>query len=235
MKALLSIYYWIVGFIYALFVCIFGIVCSLFIQPETYDPWLKSLSRSLFKILSTPVDVEGIGALDKKKTYLFMGNHMSLFDVPFMQGYIPNFIRGVEAKEQFKWPVYGWMIRRMGNIPIDRNSIHSSIKSIRQTLSRLHRGGSIVILPEGHRTLDGRLRPFKRLPFYLAKTAEVDLVPFAMSGLFSLKSKNSWIIRPIPLKIKFGNPITKNQIKEMTIEELMQSVQEHIIQLIEYA
>ena len=234
MKTFLSIYFWTAGFGYALFVCLFGIICSLFLKPEKYDPWIKSLSRGIFKILHSPVVVQGNREFDKDTTYLFMGNHLSLFDVPFLQGYIPTFIRGVEAKEQFRWPLYGLFIQRMGNIPIDRKNIHASIRSIRETLTHLHKGRSIVILPEGHRTMDGKLRPFKNLPFYLAKEANVDLVPFAMSGLYSLKSKNSWLIHPLPLKMKFGNPISKNLIAEMSVEELKNMVRDKIHQLVEY-
>lgn len=106
-----------------------------------------------------------------------MSNHASLFDIPLLEAYIPTFVRGVEALRQFKWRVYGWAIRRVGNIPIDRKNIHASIKSMKKTEKILKKGQSIVILPEGHRTLDGNLGQFKKLPFHLAKQAGVPIIP----------------------------------------------------------
>jgi 1-acyl-sn-glycerol-3-phosphate acyltransferase len=97
----------------------------------------------------------------------------------------------------------------------------------------LKKGKSIVILPEGHRTLDGNLGPFKKLPFHLAKQAAVPVIPIGLSGLFELKHKGSWLIRPRPIKIKFGQPISPGKIQTLTTEELRDLVREKILALIE--
>jgi 1-acyl-sn-glycerol-3-phosphate acyltransferase len=161
-----------------------------------------------------------------------MCNHSSLFDIPLLEAYIPTFVRGVEALRQFKWPVYGWAIRRAGNIPIDRKNVHSSIKSMKITEKILKEGKSIVILPEGHRTLDGKLGPFKKLPFHLAKQAGVPVIPIGLSGLFELKNKGSWLIRPRPVTIKFGQPISPEKIQSLSTEELRDFVRKKIQSLI---
>ncbi|MCF7793174.1 MAG: 1-acyl-sn-glycerol-3-phosphate acyltransferase [Candidatus Cloacimonetes bacterium] len=180
------------------------------------------------------VEVEGAEKLKKDKIYLFMANHVSLFDVPFLKAYIPAHVVGVEAHHQFNWPIYGWLIKRLKTIPIRRDNIHASMKSIKKALQVLHRGTSLIILPEGHRTLDGKMREFKKLPFYLAKKAEVDLVPIGLSGLFSLKPKKSWHIRPGKIKIKFGKIITSDQIKKMEVEEIRDLTYDRIKSLIEW-
>jgi 1-acyl-sn-glycerol-3-phosphate acyltransferase len=168
---------------------------------------IKKNLRFLFKLLFIKVNSEGSENVEPQKTYLFMCNHSSLFDIPLLEAYIPTFVRGVEALRQFKWPVYGWVIKRLGNIPIDRKNIHASIRSMKTTEQSLKGGMSIVILPEGHRTLDGNLGAFKRLPFHLAKQAGVPIFPIGISGLFQLKQKGSWLIRPRPVSIKFGEPM----------------------------
>ena len=162
-----------------------------------------------------------------------MCNHSNFFDIPLLEAYIPTFVRGVEALRQFNWPVYGWAIRRMGNIPIDRKNIHASITSMKKTEKILKKGQSIVILPEGHRTLDGNLGPFKKLPFHLAKQAGVPIIPIGLSGLFQLKHKGSWIIDPRPVKIKFGQPISPDKIQNLSTEELRDYTREKIQDLIE--
>jgi 1-acyl-sn-glycerol-3-phosphate acyltransferase len=233
MKYLISIYSWLFGGLYFIVLLCLCFFLSFFIPQKTLDPFTKKSLRILFKILFIKVRSEGTESVAKNKTYLFMCNHQSLFDIPLLEAYVPTFVRGVEALRQFKWPVYGWVIRRMGNIPIDRKNIHSSIKSLKITEKILKKGKSIIILPEGHRTLDGNLGLFKKLPFHLAKQASVPVIPIGLSGLFELKNKGSWLIQPRPVTIKFGQPIPPEKIQTLSTEELRDYVREKIQDLIE--
>ena len=233
MKYLVSLYVWVVGGLYFVCLCFITIFLTLFLKPETFDPFLKKSLKLLFKIIFVKVRVEGEENVIPNQTHLFMSNHVSLFDIPLLAAYIPIFVRAVEALRQFKWPVYGWAIRRLGNIPIDRKNIHASIRSIKKTEQVLKNGTSIVILPEGHRTLDGKLRPFKKLPFHLAKQAKVPLIPIGLSGLFQLKNKGSWVIRPKPITIRFGRPISPETIEKLSKEELNSLIRDQISALID--
>jgi len=233
MKYLISAYAWIVGGLYFILLCLITICLTFILKPKTFDPLLKRSLRFLFKLLFIKVQSEGSDKIESHTNYLFMSNHSSLFDIPLLEAYIPTFVRGVEALRQFKWPVYGWAIRRVGNIPIDRKNIHASIKSMKRTEKILKKGRSIIILPEGHRTLDGNLGPFKKLPFHLAKQAGVPISPIGISGLFQLKHRGSWLIRPRPVNIKFGQPISPDKIQSLSTEELQDFVREKIQDLIE--
>jgi 1-acyl-sn-glycerol-3-phosphate acyltransferase len=233
MKHLISVYCWFAGGLYFFLLLFLFIILSLFIPQRILDPFFKISLKILFKILFIKVRSEGRENVEKNKTYLFMSNHESLFDIPLLEAYVPTFVRGVEALRQFKWPVYGWAIRLVGNIPIDRKNIHASIKSMKVTEKALKKGKSITILPEGHRTLDGNLGPFKKLPFHLAKQAGVPVIPIGLSGLFELKHKGSWLIRPRPVKIKFGEPISPAKIQSLSTEELRDYIKEKIQYLIE--
>ena len=233
MKYITSIYYWCVGGLYFGFTLILIIVFSLILPPAVYDPWTKKLLRFFFKVIHTKVEVEGTENINKDNTYLFMANHVSSLDIPLLGGFIPNFFRGVEAGNHFKWPLYGWALKRYGNIAIERQNFRHSLKSIRKAENFLHNGKSIVILPEAHRTPDGKLRNFKKLPFLLAKQSGVDLVPIGLSGLFHLKRKGSWLIHPTTLKIKFGKPIPVEKINNLSTSELRDLTREKIQELIE--
>jgi len=233
MKYLVSFYVWIVGGLYFVCLCFITIFLTFFLKPETIDPFLKISFKLLFKIIFVKVRVEGEENVLPNQTYLFMSNHVSLFDIPLLAAYIPIFVRAVEALRQFKWPVYGWAIRRLGNIPIDRKNIHASIRSIKKTEQVLRNGTSIAILPEGHRTLDGKLRPFKKLPFHLAKQARVPIIPIGLSGLFQLKSRDSYVIRPRPITIRFGKPVTPDTIEKLSKEELNSFIHDQISALID--
>lgn len=232
MKQILSLYLWIVLFTYSVFFLVFAIIVSYIFPVKKYTPWLQNILKFVFKILFIKVEVEGLENISTNKTYLYMANHVSLFDIPLLGGFIPGYARGVEADRQHAWLLYGWAMRRLGNIPIDRNNIFSSLSSISQTAGVITEGKSMIILPEGHRTMDGELRPFKSFPFLLAKKVNVEILPIGLSGLYTLKNKNSWLINPNPVKIKFGKPIGTDTIQELPTKELRENVREVIKDLI---
>ena len=234
MKSLISICFWTMGIIYMGWLGVTILLLSMIISPENFDHWLKKRLGFLFQLMCSPVKIEGLENIDPEKTYLFMANHVSLFDGPLLGSSIPVFIRGVEALRQFKWPFYGWIIKRLGNIPIDRKNIHASIHSIRRVQNVLRQGTSMVILPEGHRTLDGKMRPFKKLPFFLARESGVPIMPVGHSGLFTMKKKGSWHIRPTSLKVRFGEAISPETIRKLKVTDLMALTRSKIQQLIEY-
>lgn len=233
MKAVRSIFIWLSGLIYFGIFCIITIFLSYFFDNRKIDKFVRNLLKPLFKLMFIKVEVAGAEKIDKNKVYLLMSNHVSLLDVPFLKAYIPLHFIGVEAHHQFNWPLYGWLIKRLKTIPIQRESIHASMRSIKRALKALQAGTSVAILPEGHRTLDGEMRTFKKLPFYLAKQAEVDLVPIGLSGLFSLKSKKTWHIQPGRIKISFGEIITAEEIRDMEIEQLRDLTYNRIKRLVE--
>jgi 1-acyl-sn-glycerol-3-phosphate acyltransferase len=228
MKHLVSAYCWFAGGLYFTLLSFLCILLSFVIPQRTLDPFIKMSLKFLFRILFVKVRSEGAEVVAKNETYLFMSNHQSLFDIPLLAAYIPTFVRGVEASSHFKWPVYGWAIRRLGNIPIDRKNFHASIKSFKITEDVLKKGRSIVILPEGHRTLDGNLGTFKKLPFHLAKRVHLPVIPVGLSGLFQLKHKGSWLIHPAAISIKFGKPVTQEEIRAHSAEGLRDYVRDRI-------
>ena len=207
MKYILSLYLWFVLFTYSIFFLIFAIIVSYIFPTKKYTPWLQKLLKFIFTIMFIKIEVEGSENISPNKTYLYMANHVSLFDVPLLGGFIPGYARGVEADRQHAWPLYGWAMRRLGNIPIDRKSIFNSLSSISKTASIITEGKSMIILPEGHRTMDGELRQFKSFPFLLSKKVEVEIIPIGLSGLYTLKNKNSWVkiraVQKLNLEILF--------------------------------
>ncbi len=228
-----SVYLWLVASVYFISFLFIALGVSFLFRPERYDPWLKKILRCFFKVLRIPVIVEGSEQIDPTKSYLFMSNHVSLFDIPLLGGFVPGLVRGLEAQRQHRWPLYGWVMGRLGSIPIERENIHSSIKSMKKTANAINEGLSIIILPEGHRTLDGNLKPFKKLPFYLAKKIDKDLVPIGLSGLFTLKRKGSWHIQPITIKLKIGKRISREKIDALSTHELRDYVRDKIKDLVE--
>jgi len=234
MRYLVSIIIWLYGSVLFFLVIVTITLMACVLPQRVYNPSARFLLRFLVRALGGRVTVEGLDRFDHNATFLFMSNHVSLFDVPILGGYIPNFARGVQAAHQFKWPVFGQFLSRIGNIPIERKSPHASYRSLRKAAQQMKTGKSIIILPEGTRTRDGRLRAFKRLPFQLAKIARADIVPIGTSGLFRFKARTSWLIRPGPIKVKFGEPIYYRDVADLEIEQLRDLVRERIAALIEF-
>lgn len=204
----------------------------MFVPKNTYDPMVKWMARKLLMLMGIRVSVEFIEELNRSGTYLFMANHVNLFDPILLYGYIPTFVRGVELANHFKWPIYGWTLSRMGHIPINRINANSAMKSLRKAAEYLQKGVSIVIFPEGHRTLDGKIANFKRGSFILAKNGGRDIVPVAIIGGWNITRRGSWLISPGEIKLRFGKPITERDFRSLGTYELKERCQNAVNDLI---
>jgi len=183
-------------------------------------PLVHRLMRMQLALMGVRLRVEGAEHLQDGRPYLFMGNHQSLFDLIALPAALPVHAVGVEADYHFRIPLWGHLIRRWGNIPIDRASRQTAIASLEAARCALTAGTSIVILPEGHRTRSGVIGPFKSGPFHLALTARVDIVPFVIEGLFAYNPKGDWRLRPGSARLSFGRPISPETYQQDSIEAL---------------
>ncbi|PIE02203.1 MAG: hypothetical protein CSA81_08175 [Acidobacteria bacterium] len=223
-----SLVFWIIGGIYFVVFLVTAYILSFLFPLERIDPFLKALLRFFFKLILIKVDVSGLEHIQKNRSYLFMINHISFLDIPLVGGFIPVYLRGVEALWQHKWPLYGRVMGRLGNIPIDRNNVHASVSAIRKAIAYTRNGKSLIIFPEGGRTLDGELKSFKKLPFHLAKKANLDLVPLGICDLYQLNNATSYSIRPGRIRLKIGEPIPQSEIEEMDTLALRDRVRSEI-------
>ena len=160
-----------------------------------------------------------------------MGNHQSLFDVFVIPAAIPLCFVGVEASYHFSLPVWGYLVRKWGCIPIERNNLKKAVESLETAKKTLLSGMNIGILPEGHRTLTGKLGSFKKGPFHLAKGAHADILPFGTNGLFNYNRKGSLILNPGQVKVNIGKPIPYETFKDLSVEELREITFDRICNL----
>lgn len=232
MKYLVSIYLWIMGVIYLILFLLFLILFSFLLPRKAYFFVMQQLAKLFFVLMFIRVKVSGKENMDKDKTYVVMGNHVSMFDIPLMFAYMPFYFQGIEAAEHFKTPIYGWALRRHGNIPINRKNARESMKSILEGVKRIKKGISVVILPEGTRSLQPIMGKFKKFPFVLAQKSGVDILPFAFSGLWKINNKTTWLIQPGKIDLQFGEPIPSELIKDMDLDTLMVKTREEIQALI---
>tara|TARA_A100001011_G_scaffold92650_1_gene97442 strand:- start:49639 stop:50208 length:570 start_codon:yes stop_codon:yes gene_type:complete len=164
--------------------------------------------------------------------YLYLFNHVSMFDQFMIGAYIGHYITAVGAKEIFQYPIFGQLITLYGGVPIIRTHLKSALKSLQYVEEAINKGVSFIIAPEGTRTLTGELSPFKKGPFHLAKNTGITIVPIALMGGLEAKSKDDWRLKPGILTTRFGVPITQEEYGHLQVEEISDLVREKIEDLI---
>jgi 1-acyl-sn-glycerol-3-phosphate acyltransferase len=103
---------------------------------------------------------------------------------------MPRQFHWIAKKELFEIPVFGPSMRRGGYIPLDRGDGRKALQSIDEAATTIRQGKSVVLFPEGTRTTDGKLLPFKRGGFILARKAEVPIIPVTINGSGKINPAN---------------------------------------------
>ena len=166
-----------------------------------------------------------VGNFPKDNQYIIMMNHSSFIDA-FLFPLIPvGAYSGVTAKNNFKIPVFSSLIKRIKAIPIDRYNLESAIKSINKAEEVLKQGIHIGILPEGTRSLNGKMLPLKKGGFHMAINTNTAIVPVGIRGAFSFKPKNRWWTMPTKITINIGEKINTKIYSEIGIKGLKNLVE----------
>jgi 1-acyl-sn-glycerol-3-phosphate acyltransferase len=136
----------------------------------------------------------------------------------------PIQFRWLAKAELFKIPIFGLTMLRAGYIPIDRSDRRKALVSMRQAAAKISKGTSVTIFPEGTRTPDGTLQPFKKGGFVLALQSGASLVPVAIKGSFDVMPKNSLRLRPGRIEVTFFPAIDVTNHSDRDLKELMEQV-----------
>ena len=232
MKYLYSIYFWVIGGLIILFNILFVITIGLLLPVETTFKIIRIFLRFWFNAMFIKVEVIYEAEIDFSKPYIFMPNHISFIDVFLAGAYFPTIVNALEAHTHFKWFLYGLAIKRLGHIPINRSRPKSSWNSFLQAIERLKQGRSMVVFPEGHRSGDGHLQEFKKIPFKFAKESGFDVIPTALVGIEKMRQHLVWL-KPHKIRLIFAKPITAEEMKNMTVEQLRDKVRKEIERMLE--
>jgi 1-acyl-sn-glycerol-3-phosphate acyltransferase len=177
------------------------------------------------------LEVSGLENVDPRKPAIYLSNHQSTIDIPCLYMAVPVPFRWV-AKRELKWvPFIGWYLAAAGHVFVDRSRRERAIASLKAAGEKIRRGTSIMVFPEGTRSDDLRILPFKKGPFALALEAGVPLIPIAVEGSGKLMPKNRWSITPGPIHVKIGKPIEPAEYANDDREQLMRRVRDAIIDL----
>jgi len=190
--------------------------------------------RSILFISGTQIEIIGLEKIDMSRNYVFVSNHQSHFDVPAVFKVIPATIRFLTKKELYKIPVFGWAIQAVGMIKIDRSNREQAKRSLNRALEIMNKGVSIVVFPEGTRSTDGILGPFKKGGFVIAIRGGIPIVPIAISGSRFILKKHTLSVKAGRIKLVFEEPI---ETKDFTLDrknDLIEKVRKIIEQNIDH-
>lgn len=153
------------------------------------------------------VKVEGLEKLDRDKSYIFMANHQSQYDIFCAQGYLDWDIRWLAKKELFDIPIFGAALTKGGSIPVDRSNGRKALASLAEAAKRIKNGCSVIIFPEGTRSSDGTLHPFKSGGMIIAIKAQVEVVPIAICGSRDILAKGDLLPKSGTITMRIGDPV----------------------------
>ncbi|MFW6232877.1 MAG: lysophospholipid acyltransferase family protein [Bacteroidota bacterium] len=176
-------------------------------QNKKYFALARSWSGILLKIAGVELRVHGAEKLDPHASYVFAANHSSLFDIPVMHHSLAHDIRIIYKKELEKIPLFGFALIKSPYISVERTDPRNAMKSIDEAAEAIREGDSVVVFPEGTRSEDGRLGPFKRGAFLLAARAGKPIVPVAVKGTPDIMPKGSKRLKGGRVDVYLGSPI----------------------------
>ncbi len=220
MLRIISIILYIIGGIYFLLFGIFVLTASMIFGFYRIYPLLPLLTRIQLFFLGCWIDLKN--KIPKDGQYIIMMNHTSFADVFFSVQPLRGKYTAVLAAFNFEIPIWGRMLRRFKAVPIHRKNRIKAIRSIKEAENIINKlGYHIVIFPEGTRTTDGKLQPFKKGGFHMAINTKTPIIPVIVKGGFEYKPKNRWYIRPSIVSIDVGDPIQVKNFSSDNINELV--------------
>ncbi|MFB0517312.1 MAG: lysophospholipid acyltransferase family protein [Candidatus Neomarinimicrobiota bacterium] len=196
--------------------------------------WPRAWARWILWSTGLQITIRGYEYLRKGQQYIYMSNHTSALDIPLALASLPGTVVFMAKKELFSIFFFGWSLKAMGSIPVDRsNSVQARLSVDRALLALSTKAISLILYPEGTRTRDGQLLPFKKGVFHLALRSRLPLVPVAVQGAFEAVPPNSLSLTHTPIRVTIGQPIETKDLTDADREFLLQSARASIQALLD--
>jgi len=216
------------------FICsIFAMIFALTDRSHTlYFKLSKYFSGGVLWLSGIKLEITGLENLDKNKTYVFVSNHSSQYDIVVLQKTIPNRMAMIFKKELAKIPFFGWQLAMGPYVRIDRENYEKALKSIDEAKQKMEKQNiSIVVFAEGTRSKTGEIQPFKRGAFRLATQVGYPIIPTTVIGSNKIMPKGTYKLRRGTIKVHFDKPIESggNVTRQQEID-LMNKVREIIVE-----
>jgi 1-acyl-sn-glycerol-3-phosphate acyltransferase len=192
----------------------------------------RSLGPVMGKLNPWHVKVSGVENMDPAQVYVIVSNHQSLADIPVIT-HLELDTKWLAKAELFRVPLFGWMLRMAGDVPVERGDARKAAKAMLQCARYLRQRCSVVFFPEGTRSRDGAVLPFNEGPFQLAIREQVPVLPLVIEGSGAALPRNTWmfgdaltihlrVLPPVPVEgwnVKQSATL-RDAVRETIISEL---------------
>jgi 1-acyl-sn-glycerol-3-phosphate acyltransferase len=192
--------------------------------------------RWLLRVSGVRVTAFGLENLAPGRPQILLSNHTSWYDVAALTDVVPKHFRFVGKVELARVPLWGRAWQAAGSIAIDRSDKQAAIASLDHA-ARLARSdnSAVIIFPEGTRSADGSLQPFKKGAFMLALHSGIEIVPVVVVGSRDILPKGSWRVRAGRIIVRFGKPIETACYSSLNRDQLMARVRSEMEALLAVA
>jgi len=178
--------------------------------------WFRRLGRMLTRVDPWRIQITGREHVDANQVYVIVSNHQSLADIPLLS-HLRLDTKWLAKSELFRVPLFGWMLRMAGDIPVDRSLPRQGARAMLRCAKYLRQRCSVVFFPEGGRSLDGEVQPFNDGAFQLAIRERVPILPLVVEGTGKALPSKTWIwgkSRVIQLRVLEAIPVDGWGVKE---------------------
>jgi len=196
---------------------------TLITRDATFLYWIgMKIARIAVWLTGTKVEMQGLDKIDPAGTYIFMSNHVSNLDGAILFARIPRRTSILAKKELWRVPVLARALTLASLVPVERQNREAAIQSIKAAGEVMRTGINMMVYPEGTRSLDGRLLPFKKGPFHLALDTGFPIVPVTTLGTFEMMPKGKFASKGGTVTLVFHPPIDSKTFS--SLEELTEAV-----------
>jgi 1-acyl-sn-glycerol-3-phosphate acyltransferase len=202
-----------------------AIFCSFFSKTgNSVHRIARFWAKTILWVSGIRVTVIGLDRIKNLTSCIFMSNHQSNYDIPVLLSHLQRQFRWLAKAELFQIPIFGRSMSGAGYISIDRSDRQSAFQSLERAAETIRGGTSVMIFPEGTRSRDGHLLPFKKGGFVMAIDAQVPIVPVVIEGTHEIMPKGRLLIRPRPVTVTICEKIDTNGYSRETKEKIMDQV-----------
>ncbi len=189
--------------------------------------------RQILALSGAQIEIRGLENAVPGQRYTVISNHQSQFDILALMGRTPLRLHFLAKKELFDIPFFGWGIRALGHIPIDRSNSRRALYTFNQAVAKVRadQGMSLVIFPEGTRSEDGQIQPFKQGSFRLVLEAGLPVLPVTIQGSRDVLPKGRFFPRPGRIVVTLGKPIPIQDLSTDAKADLARQIREVIIRM----
>jgi 1-acyl-sn-glycerol-3-phosphate acyltransferase len=186
----------------------------------------RAWASLILKTTGVRVRVSGLERLDPSRSFVFAANHQSIYDIPIVFTALPYQLRIVAKDSLGKIPFLGWHLQRTGHLLVDRTRPGAGvIKKMARLVGARH---SLIVFPEGTRSVDGTVARFKGGPFVLALEARVPVVPISISGSRHVMKKGRLKVCPGEVTVTVHEPIETSAVARHAVRELADRAREKV-------